>query len=76
MIRASEVHHKYAGSDRSAHYLDESTWMAVCPICHRQIHDEGLYNRGMDFIDEGRRAYLLRMKNVDFKQYLLELEQG
>ena len=39
MIRASEVHHKYAGSDRAAHYLDESTWMAVCPICHRQIHD-------------------------------------
>lgn len=52
---------------------DVNNLLPLCEECHRQIHDEGLYNRGMDFIDEGRRAYLLRMKNVDFKQYLLEL---
>lgn len=52
---------------------DVNNLLPLCEECHRQIHDEGLYNRGMDFIDEGRRAYLRRMKNIDFKQYLLEL---
>lgn len=53
--------------------FDVKNLLPLCDKCHRQIHDEGLYNRGMDFIEEPRRDYLLRMKNVDFKQFLLEL---
>lgn len=53
--------------------FDVKNLLPLCEKCHRQIHDEGLYNRGMDFIDEETKAYLLKMKNVDFKQYLLEL---
>ena len=36
--KATEIHHKYAGSKRQAHYLDVHTWMAVCRSCHDDIH--------------------------------------
>ena len=49
MMKASEVHHKYAGSDRAIHYLDESSWMAVCPVCHRLIHDTTI-GKEMNFL--------------------------
>lgn len=32
---ATEVHHKRG---RGKHLLDESTWLPVCPECHRAIH--------------------------------------
>jgi len=35
--QASEVHHK-AGRAGSL-LLDQSHWLAVCPQCHRRIHD-------------------------------------
>jgi hypothetical protein len=35
---ATEVHHKFSGKDRTQHYLDIKTWLAVCPECHRWIH--------------------------------------
>lgn len=35
---ATDVHHKYAGSNREAFYLVQSTWLAVCRNCHDWIH--------------------------------------
>jgi hypothetical protein len=37
--KATEVHHTYSGKDRSAHYLDVKTWMAVSRDGHNWIHD-------------------------------------
>jgi 5-methylcytosine-specific restriction endonuclease McrA len=36
---ALDVHHKFSGSKRAAHFLEVSTWMAVCRMCHNNIHD-------------------------------------
>ena len=35
---ATDVHHKYAGSNRDAFYLVQSTWLATCRNCHDWIH--------------------------------------
>lgn len=66
------VHHIIRRDNILLRY-DVKNLLPLCEKCHRQIHDEGMYNRGMDFLDEQTQAYLLKMKNVDFKQYLLEL---
>lgn len=66
------VHHIIRRDNILLRY-DVNNLLPLCEKCHRQIHDNGMYNRGMDFLDEQTQAYLLRMKNVDFKQYLLEL---
>ena len=34
--RATEIHHTRG---RGGYLLDMSTWLAVCPWCHRYIHD-------------------------------------
>jgi hypothetical protein len=39
MHGASDVHHTYAGSNREAFYLVQSTWLAVCRSCHNHIHN-------------------------------------
>jgi hypothetical protein len=39
MNGASDVHHTYAGSNRDAFYLVQSTWLAVCRSCHNHIHN-------------------------------------
>lgn len=70
--QAAHMHHIVRRSVDLLRY-DVKNLLPLCEECHRQIHDEGLYNRGMDFVDEPRRAYLLYMKNIDFKQFLLEL---
>jgi len=36
--KATDVHHTYAGSNRAAFYLVQSTWKAVCRNCHDWIH--------------------------------------
>ena len=36
--KATDVHHTYAGSNREAFYLVQSTWKAVCRNCHDWIH--------------------------------------
>jgi len=35
---ATDVHHTYAGSNREAFYLVQSTWLSVCRNCHDWIH--------------------------------------
>lgn len=35
---ATDVHHTYAGSNREAFYLVQSTWLPVCRNCHDWIH--------------------------------------
>ena len=37
--KATDVHHLYSGKDRDKHYLEMSTWKAVCRNCHNYIHD-------------------------------------
>ena len=36
---ATDVHHTYAGANREAFYLVQSTWKAVCRNCHNWIHN-------------------------------------
>ena len=35
---ATDVHHTYAGSNRDAFYLVQSTWLPTCRNCHDWIH--------------------------------------
>tara|TARA_R110000772_G_scaffold109096_1_gene212294 strand:+ start:1838 stop:2242 length:405 start_codon:yes stop_codon:yes gene_type:complete len=35
---ATDIHHTYAGSNRDAFYLIQSTWLPVCRSCHNWIH--------------------------------------
>jgi hypothetical protein len=39
MNGSTDVHHTYAGSNREAFYLVQSTWKAVCRNCHNWIHE-------------------------------------
>jgi len=36
---ATDVHHTYAGSNRDAFYLVQSTWLPVCRACHSWVHE-------------------------------------
>jgi len=36
---ATDVHHTYAGSNRDAFYLVQSTWLPTCRNCHNWIHE-------------------------------------
>jgi hypothetical protein len=38
MNGSTDVHHKFAGSNRDAFYLVQSTFVAVCRSCHSWIH--------------------------------------
>ncbi len=69
---AVHVHHIVRRNVDLLRY-DVNNLLPLCEECHRKIHDEGMFNRGLDFVDEAKRQYLMRLKNVDFKQYLLEL---
>lgn len=35
---STDVHHKFSGKDRNKYFLDESTWLSVCRICHGFCH--------------------------------------
>ena len=36
--QATDIHHSYAGANRSKYYLITTTWFAVCRECHNWIH--------------------------------------
>ena len=47
---ATDVHHTYAGSNREAFYLVQSTWLAVCRNCHDWIHAHPTEARTMNWL--------------------------
>lgn len=44
---ASDLHHK---AKRGAHYLDESTFMGLCRVHHRFVHDNENQARAMGIL--------------------------
>jgi hypothetical protein len=47
---ATDVHHTYAGANRDAFYLVQSTWLAVCRNCHDWIHAHPTEARTMKWL--------------------------
>ena len=47
---ATDIHHTYAGANRDAFYLVQSTWMAVCRVCHKHIHEHPADARTMGWL--------------------------
>ena len=47
---ATDVHHTYAGANREAFYLVQSTWKAVCRNCHDWIHANPANARTMGWL--------------------------
>lgn len=47
---ATDVHHTYAGANRDAFYLVQSTWKAVCRNCHDYIHANPAEARVMNWL--------------------------
>lgn len=47
-INATDVHHKKL---RGNYYLDESTFLPVCRICHNFIHANPILSRELGFLD-------------------------
>jgi hypothetical protein len=47
---ATDIHHTYAGSNREAFYLVQSTWKAVCRNCHDWIHANPAEARTMNWL--------------------------
>ena len=50
MHNATDIHHKFAGSNRDAFYLVQSTWLAVCRNCHDWIHANPANARTMGWL--------------------------
>jgi len=49
-INATDVHHTYAGVNRDAFYLVQSTWLAVCRNCHDFLHLNPKLSREMGWL--------------------------
>ena len=47
---ATDVHHSFAGSNRDAFYLVQSTWFAVCRADHNMIHENPADARTMGWL--------------------------
>jgi hypothetical protein len=47
---ATDIHHTYAGANRDAFYLVQSTWKAVCRNCHDYIHANPAEARVMNWL--------------------------
>jgi hypothetical protein len=47
---ATDVHHSFAGSNRDAFYLVQSTWFAVCRADHNMIHEHPADARTMGWL--------------------------
>ena len=50
MHNATDIHHTYAGSNRDAFYLVQSTWIPVCRVCHNYIHSNPAEARTMGWL--------------------------
>ena len=49
-INATDVHHTYAGANRDAFYLIQSTWLAVCRNRHDWIHAHPKESRAFGYL--------------------------
>lgn len=49
--RATQVHHRFG---RYKFYLDESTWMAVCPRCHTYIETNREWSKERGYLVYGK----------------------
>ncbi len=49
-INATDVHHTYAGANRDAFYLVQSTWLAVCRNCHDWVHAHPKESRAFGYL--------------------------
>ncbi len=47
---ATDVHHKFSGSDRDTYYLVQSTWLAVCRNCHNWVHLNPKESRALGYL--------------------------
>ena len=47
---ATDVHHTYAGSNRDAFYLIQSTWLPVCRNCHNWVHSNPIEARVLGYL--------------------------
>ena len=47
---ATDVHHTFAGANRDAFYLVQSTWLATCRNCHDYIHSNPEKARNMNWL--------------------------
>lgn len=72
--KAENQHHIISRSNLLLRY-DVNNLLSLCYKCHEKLHREGLWHHGLDLVDEQRREYLERMKNVGFKDYLLANSQ-
>jgi cytochrome c553 len=50
MHNATDIHHTFAGSNRDAFYLVQSTWLGVCRSCHDWIHNHPEEARIMNWL--------------------------
>lgn len=50
MNGATDVHHTYAGSNRDAFYLIQSTWLSTCRNCHNFLHLNPKISREMGWL--------------------------
>lgn len=46
--------------------------LSLCYDCHSKLHDKGLWSHGLDLVDEDTQKYLLEMRSITFKDYLLQ----
>ena len=47
---ATDIHHTYAGANRSEYFLSVSTWLGVCRGCHDWIHANPKEARSMGLL--------------------------
>jgi hypothetical protein len=48
---STEVHHKWSGKDRATHFLDISSWLAVCREHHIFLHSNPKWARENEFLN-------------------------
>jgi nitrate/TMAO reductase-like tetraheme cytochrome c subunit len=46
----TDIHHTYAGSNRDAFYLIQSTWAVTCRNCHNFVHENPAKARTMGWL--------------------------
>ena len=46
----TDIHHTYAGSNRDAFYLIQSTWAVTCRNCHNYVHENPAKARTMGWL--------------------------